>query len=168
VYLTNSPYQLYEPLAQFLQDQAGFPKGAYYMRKLDWKAVKRQIRELVAADDEFSLKENPKKYNLVSLLSRFPDRKFILVGDSTEHDARIYADLYHGNDLPVVNGVRPRSYKDQIARIYIRKVQNSKKEALENAKTAIQSIEDKNVADFFVDQEVKEGRLLEETRALFA
>jgi phosphatidate phosphatase APP1 len=78
IYLTNSPYQLYEPLNQFLQKS--YPEGAYYLRRIDWKTVQQSIDKLIAADEDIGTKENPKKHNLIPILERFPGRKFILIG----------------------------------------------------------------------------------------
>lgn len=125
IYLTNSPYQLYEPLNQFLQKS--YPEGAHYLRRIDWKTVQESIDKLIAADEDIGTKENPKKHNLIPILERFPGRKFILIGDSTEKDADIYADLYLGRDFP--DGFELKAYSDRIVKIYIRDVPNSKRKA---------------------------------------
>ena len=50
---------------------------------------------------------------ITKLLNDFPGRRFILVGDSGERDANIYADM-------------ARKYPGRILKIYIRDVKNDK------------------------------------------
>jgi phosphatidate phosphatase APP1 len=62
----------------------------------------------------FSLFASPEKYKpgvIESLLKQFPNRKFILIGDSGERDPEIY-------------GALARKFPAQIIRIYIRDVTN--------------------------------------------
>jgi Uncharacterized conserved protein (DUF2183) len=123
VYLSNGPYQLYQPLAQFLG--TNYPAGAYYLRQVNWQLVRHAVDKLIAADDEMGLTENAKKHNLIPILRRFPTRRFLLIGDSTERDADIYADLYLGENFPHKFTQEP--YRDRIMRIYIRDVANSRR-----------------------------------------
>ena len=151
IYLSNSPYQLYEPLTQFLQKS--YPEGAYYMRHIDWKTVRQSIDKLIAADEEMRTKENPKKHNLIPILERFPHRTFILVGDSTEKDAEIYRDLYLGQNFP--DGFKAEPFADRIAKVYIRDVPNSKRR--DEAKAALNEInaqQDEGIAVLFENPKV--------------
>ncbi len=148
LYLTNSPYQLYEPLAEFLGRH--YPEGAYYMRHVGADDLQHSIAELLAIDDEVGARESPKKHNLIPILEAFPQRRFILVGDSTEADAEIYADLFLGENFP--RGFAPprNGYADRIKRIYIRDVANSKKRG--QAEAALARIGEPGIARFFDDQ----------------
>ena len=160
IYLTNSPYQLYEQLNQFLQKS--YPEGAYYLRRIDWTSVEQSIDKLIATDEEVGTKENPKKYNLIPILERFPDRKFILVGDSTEKDAEIYTDLYLGEDFP--DKFEPKAYSDRIVKIYIRDVPNSKRRTeAEAALNKIRPPQGEDIAMLFHNPE----EILEDARRVF-
>lgn len=101
-YVSASPWQLYEPLADFLQT-FGFPRGELHMRKVR------------AWDSSFSrLFQSPESYKLAeieSLLNAFRAQKFLLVGDSGERDPEIYGDV-------------ARRYPDRIQDIWIRNVTN--------------------------------------------
>jgi len=101
-FVSASPWQLYEPLADFVDAQA-FPHGTFALKEFRWK------------DRTFlSFFASPEKYKLTviePLLRRFSQRRFILIGDSGERDPEIYAALAW-------------KYPRQIARIYIRNVTN--------------------------------------------
>jgi hypothetical protein len=99
-YVTASPWRLYPPLAAFMQ-RAGFPAGSFHMRRfrLQWGDGPALLADKMAT----------KRRQIERLLERFPDRRFLLIGDRTEHDPVIYADL-------------ARDHPEQVARIYIREV----------------------------------------------
>jgi phosphatidate phosphatase APP1 len=148
IYLTNSPYQLFRPLTEYLQGgEAGYPDGAYYMRFVELAQLKQKISSLVACDDKVSTQENPKKHNLIPILEEFPESSFILVGDSTESDAEIYTDLFLGKNFPTKFAGKQKPYSDRIKRIYIRDVKNSRRR--QEAVDALARIGDENVARFF-------------------
>lgn len=99
-YISASPWQLYEPLAAFVETN-GFPRGTFELKAFRWKSR-----------NFFSLFANPEKYKpgvIEPLLRQFPKRRFILIGDSGERDPEIYASL-------------ARKYPRQIEHIYIRDV----------------------------------------------
>ena len=62
------------------------------------------------------VKENPKKHNLIPVLEAFPERKFVIVGDSTELDAEIYVDLYQGKNFPSKFQAPANGYADKSRR----------------------------------------------------
>ncbi len=99
-YVSASPWQLYPPLAEFVRSN-GFPAGTFALKKFRWK------------DRSFlSLFADPEKYKptvIEPLLKRFPNRRFVLIGDSGERDPEVYAAL-------------ARKYPRQIAGIWIRDV----------------------------------------------
>jgi hypothetical protein len=112
-YISASPWQLYEPLAAFV-DAHGFPRGTFELKEFRWKSRKF-----------FSLFANPEKYKpgvIEPLLKQFPQRRFILIGDSGERDPEIYAAL-------------ARKFPQQIERIYIRDVTGETEAAPRYAKT---------------------------------
>jgi hypothetical protein len=99
-YVSASPWQLYVPLAEFVQSQ-GFPAGTFHLKNFRVK------------DGTFlALFASPERYKpgvIEPLLERYPKRRFVLVGDSGEQDPEIY-------------GALARRHPRQIARILIRDV----------------------------------------------
>ncbi len=98
-YLSASPIQLYPALSGFLKD-AHFPPGALHLRESTSKRNLHAGREVTIAH---------KKNILTRLLTIYPRRKFILIGDSGENDPEIYADI-------------ARIYPERILAIHIRNV----------------------------------------------
>lgn len=100
-YVSSSPWQLFEPLNELLKE-TGFPVGSYHLRSYrfgDPSVFKVFI----------SKKRN--KYNIIkSIFRMFPQRRFVLVGDSGEKDAEIY-------------GKVARKFPKQVERILIRRVE---------------------------------------------
>jgi len=99
-YVSASPWQLYPLVAEFIQS-SGFPEGTFALRAFRWKD-----------ESFFNLFTDPEAYKLAAiepLLRQFPQRRFVLVGDSGERDPEVYAAL-------------ARKFPEQIRRIYIRDV----------------------------------------------
>lgn len=101
-YVSHSPWNLYRYLEFFLK-QNKFPKGPILLRS--FKAIfKRKAQG-----------EKPQKQKeILNILKTYPDLKFILIGDSGEHDADIYIDI-------------AQTHPNQIAAIYLRSVKHKKK-----------------------------------------
>ncbi|MDM8559299.1 phosphatase domain-containing protein [Candidatus Parabeggiatoa sp. HSG14] len=99
-YVSASPWQLYQPLATFLADN-DFPAGSFHLRLFRWK------------DNSFfkffKSSRSHKMRTIQSLINCCDKRRFILIGDSGEHDPEIYADI-------------ARQYPQQVIRIFIRDV----------------------------------------------
>lgn len=99
-YVSASPWQLYEPLAEFTATNS-FPAGSWHMKQFRVK------------DSSFlALLNSPEDYKpgvIEPLLRQFPQRRFILVGDSGERDPEIY-------------GALARKFPEQVHRIFIRDV----------------------------------------------
>lgn len=99
-YLSAGPWQLYPPLAEWVQTER-FPHGSFQMKEFRWKDR-----------TALNLFEKPEEYKLPAiegLLRRFPKRRFLLVGDSGEKDPEVY-------------GAVARKFPEQIIRILIRDV----------------------------------------------
>ncbi len=101
-YLSNSPWNLYEYLKLFL-DYNKFPKGPILLRDL-----KTPFEAAIKPEKPHKQKE------ITNILKTYPDLKFILIGDSGEHDASIYTDL-------------AAQYSDRILAIYLRSVRHEKR-----------------------------------------
>lgn len=99
VYVSASPWQLYEPLTQFLREQS-FPEGIMEMKMFDMPSGVKTI---------FDSPEKVKIPALKKLIKSFPGKKFILIGDSGEQDPEIYGKIAD-------------EFKGQIAWILIRNV----------------------------------------------
>lgn len=100
-YLSNSPWNLYEYLKLFL-DHNGFPKGPIL------------LRDFVTPFDRTLKPEKPhKQKEITNILKTYPDMKFILIGDSGEHDASIYTEI-------------AAQYSDRILAIYLRSVKHKR------------------------------------------
>jgi hypothetical protein len=97
-FLSSSPWQLYEPLADFFA-RAGFPLGTIRLRTAS--LTDRTVLNFLSSPAE------TKPPEIEALLKTFPRRRFILVGDSGERDPEVYA---------AILGKHP----DQIDKIFIR------------------------------------------------
>lgn len=101
-YVSNSPLQLYPTLTQFL-DEKGFPLGGVHLRSF-WKKGE-EVHEGEGSADH-------KVRTIEKLLTLYPQRDFILVGDSGESDPENY-------------GALARKYPARIRRILIRRAPDS-------------------------------------------
>ena len=82
-YLSSSPIQLLPALADFLRD-AGFPPGSMHLREsTTW-------RTLIPGNGE---SRAHKLAAIGRLMEDFPERRFLLVGDSGELDPEIYGEV---------------------------------------------------------------------------
>lgn len=97
-FISSSPWPLYEPLAAFLSE-AGFPDATTTLKNVSLRD--RSIRNFLAN----STRTKPPAID--ALFAAFPARRFVLIGDDVENDARIYADVVH-------------RHPGRVARIYIR------------------------------------------------
>lgn len=105
-YVTASPWQLYAPLEEF-RAAAGFPAGSFDMQLFRWND--RTLFNLFADPDKL------KQSAVETLLSNFPERQFLCVGDSGQHDPELYADF-------------ARKHPRQIAGIYIRNITRERRD----------------------------------------
>ncbi len=105
-FVSSSPWHFYEPLAVFLQE-AGFPPATLALKKI---RLKDSSIQNIFAD---ATKTKPPEID--ALLKSYPDRTFVLVGDSGEKDPEIYADF-------------KRRYPAKIEYIFIRNVTGAKRD----------------------------------------
>ncbi|TDZ31056.1 Phosphatidate phosphatase APP1 [Colletotrichum spinosum] len=80
-YCSNSPWQLFPVLASYFMI-AGLPPGSLHLKQ--YSGMLQGIFEPVA---------ERKKSTLTRLMKDFPERKFLLVGDSGEADLEVYTEL---------------------------------------------------------------------------
>jgi len=103
-YVSNSPWQLFPALRSFFNTY-NFPPGSAHLKFYDG-LIKSAIEQ----------KENPmasKFMYIRELLKDFPERKFILIGDTGELDPEIYVTI-------------AKEHPDRIIRIFIRDVTTSR------------------------------------------
>lgn len=99
-FVSSSPWQLYPPLHAFLQEE-GFPEAIWHLKRIRLKDP--SIRRLFADPYDSKLAV------LVPILQEFPERRFLLIGDSGEKDPEVYGEV-------------ARRFPGQILRIAIRDV----------------------------------------------
>ncbi|EXJ55229.1 hypothetical protein A1O7_08155 [Cladophialophora yegresii CBS 114405] len=80
-YVSNSPWQLY-PLLRSYFSLAGLPPGSFHLKQ--YSGMLQGIFEPAA---------EKKRGSLDRIMKDFPERKFILVGDSGEADLEVYTDV---------------------------------------------------------------------------
>jgi phosphatidate phosphatase APP1 len=81
-YVSNSPWQLY-PIIQAYLHNAGLPRGSMHLKEYSGFLL----------NGLFEPAGERKKKNLYKILKDFPDRKFLLIGDSGEGDLEAYIDV---------------------------------------------------------------------------
>jgi phosphatidate phosphatase APP1 len=124
-YVSNSEQNLYPLIYRFLIHNK-FPNGPIFLKKLRslWKVI---------LNIKFPLRNIHKDETLAELLDLFPEKKFVLIGDNTQHDLAIYLNA-------------AEKYRQNIRYIIIRKVVEKRnddlviakaKEALKNSITEI-------------------------------
>ena len=86
-YLSASPIQLYPALADFIRS-TDFPAGSMHLREsTTWRTL------IPGAEDSRAHKLNV----IERLFTEFPQRRFVLVGDSGEADPEIYAQVFRAH-----------------------------------------------------------------------
>jgi len=99
-YVSYSPWQMFQPLARF-SAVAGYPNGPFHLRS--FQLTKHMLGKLL-------LSRSSGKATVVRwILRSFPNRRFLLIGDSGQHDPEVY-------------GAVARKHGDQVAGILIREV----------------------------------------------
>ncbi|ORZ20920.1 hypothetical protein BCR41DRAFT_369521 [Lobosporangium transversale] len=122
-YVSNSPWQLIPSLLDFFHTHK-FPPGSAHLR----------LHDSVLKSYFMSPGEH-KRRAISEILTDFPDRKFILIGDSGEIDLEIYTEL-------------ARNFQGQIFKIFIRNITTARLQEM-NAESTADSIIG---PDFFTQQ----------------
>lgn len=101
-YVSNSPWNLYNYLESFVRNQ-NFPKGPVL------------LRDFRGPFEKTPKPEKPHKHSEIrNILNTYPHLKFVLIGDSGEHDVDIYLEV-------------AQEYPEQIIAVYLRSVKHKKK-----------------------------------------
>lgn len=91
-YVSGGPWQLYRPLTSFIAS-SGFPEGSFHMKSVRKNLLTpgswQDLGRLAGGDatTEQKLKQ------IGTIIGHFPQRRFVLVGDSGEHDPEIYREI---------------------------------------------------------------------------
>jgi phosphatidate phosphatase APP1 len=99
-YVSGSPWQMAQPILDFLHAE-GYPIGTFHLRPFRW-----------VDGTALNFFESPYRHKMTEigqLLERFPQRRFILVGDNGEQDPEIYGEM-------------ARKHPQQIEAIYVRNI----------------------------------------------
>lgn len=97
-YVSSSPWQLFVPIRKLCSEDQ-FPDGTFHLRS--FRLSQDLLRKMLI------FRQRGKAAVIGSLLGMFRQRKFLLVGDSGEHDPEIYSRL-------------ARQFPEQIKGIFIR------------------------------------------------
>ncbi|CDK26170.1 unnamed protein product [Kuraishia capsulata CBS 1993] len=100
-YVSNSPWQVYNVVCDFMA-AVGLPHGTIHLRQYNGNMISSLLQP----------PHERKRVRLEKIVNDFPDRRFILVGDSGESDL----EAYHGLAL---------LYPEKIKAIYIRVIHGS-------------------------------------------
>jgi len=111
-YLSASPWQLYLPLDEF-REQEGFPAGVWSMKH--FRLTDRSAIEF------FGNQQAYKSALLRRIFAEFPERVFVLIGDTGEQDPEIF-------------GAIAREFPKQVLRVFIRESQTPAAEPARFAK----------------------------------
>ncbi len=104
--VSAGPWQFHTPLQRFTVE-AGFPAFGWNMRCVDVSSPSVLINETLAADP--ARLSRFKAETIRTLMQRWPQRRFVLVGDSGERDPEAYAQVV-------------AEFGDRVQAVYIRNV----------------------------------------------
>jgi len=89
-YVSGAPWQLYRPIANFMEET--YPEGTYHMKNVPTNLLSPTTwKDLLKLTGDATIDQ--KLVQITEIIKRFPDRQFILVGDSGEHDPEVYRQL---------------------------------------------------------------------------
>lgn len=100
-YVSNSPWQLYNTIQEYFH-HVNLPLGSFHLKQYTGNIISSLMEP----------SSSRKKTSLSKILNDFPEKQFICVGDSGEHDFEAYVDL-------------AKSFPGQVKAIYIRVVEDS-------------------------------------------
>lgn len=98
-YVSGAPWQLYTPLTDFMfNEDGGYPTGSMHMKNVRTNLSESEsytdIWELVSKGSKQVTYEQ-KLTQITQLLKHFPNRQFVLIGDSGERDPEVFAEIRH-------------------------------------------------------------------------
>jgi len=112
-YVSGSPWELYNVIVKFLKENS-FKEGTLHLKELSLNPFSSGLYDFLDKESTY----NHKVETISLMMQNFPNKKFILIGDSGEKDPEVYGYLLE-------------NYKNQIKSIYIRNVTD---ETLDNSR----------------------------------
>ncbi len=114
-YVSGSPWQLFIPLNEFVTgENGGFPPGTFHMKTATKNFLSpntwRNLHNLAFNEN---ITFDQKVAQISTIFRHFPNRQFIMIGDSGEADPEVF------------RAIRNR-FPDQVAEIHIRDVVNAR------------------------------------------
>ncbi len=114
-YISAGPWQMYGPLSEFLIDSnGGFPEGSFHMMSVRTNLLStsswRDLTDLITNSEQTF---DHKVAQISVIMERFPQRQFILVGDSGEKDPEVYRAIL-------------AMFPEQVQEIWIRDIVNDR------------------------------------------
>jgi len=114
-YVSGGPWQLYTGLTDFMfENGVNFPLGSLHMKNVRTNLTESESYQDIIKLVEGSATVEQKLEQISGVFSHFPKRKFILIGDSGEHDPEIFAQI-------------KRRFPKQVKEIRIRDIVNDSK-----------------------------------------
>ncbi len=94
-YVSGGPELLFGPLYDFLiTGPGGFPEGTFHLKFFSTHLSPDSVNSLMkSVVSSLQVTYDHKLLEITTLMKRFPDRKFILVGDSGEIDPEVYNEI---------------------------------------------------------------------------
>lgn len=94
-YVSGGPEQLFGPLYDFLiTGPGGFPEGTFHLKFFSTHPSLESTNNLMQfLGSSLDVTYKHKIKEITELMNRFPERKFILVGDSGEVDPEVYNEI---------------------------------------------------------------------------
>jgi phosphatidate phosphatase APP1 len=102
-FVSGSPWQLFQPLSEFMHEMK-YPAGSFHLKRFRIRDSARKIR--------MSPQKAHKRAAIEPILAAFPERKFVLIGDSGEQDPEIYASFLRERPEQII-GVFIRTVRDE-------------------------------------------------------
>jgi phosphatidate phosphatase APP1 len=102
-YLSESPGALQETIAEFVSRNK-YPEGTLHLRPIDWgHSHLKAILSMMDAPPAFKIEQ------CSAIMAALPHRRYILIGDTAQHDPEVYGEV-------------ARQHPEQVLRILIRDV----------------------------------------------
>jgi len=96
-YVSGGPWQMYQPLADFLfTDPAGFPEGSFHMKNVRMNMFEKETYEdiwAIIASGSQQATFDQKVSQIRTIMNHFPGRTFTLIGDSGEKDPEVFRQI---------------------------------------------------------------------------
>lgn len=137
-YVSTLPWELYEPLDNFLT-RSGFPEGTVQLKS--WGLSGEGLMEKLEQLPEVLSERASETQAIEELLQQFPRRHFVLVGNTASADPEVYADL-------------ASRYPEQVRHVFLRETEAGSK--ADAARKAMEGVSRDKWTVFSNPDEIKE------------